>query len=219
MIPISTGTNNVFPEMLDGTTAGTAAALVATGAVTPDSVRARSKRLLVEFTAPDGTSIVDEALVEVALIDAAFTGARAVTDARDVREVVAALADPASTGLSSIAGRVLPLDRRAPGGVYVRLSTDSDGAARTVRVPLVPGTFHTVRIAEARRVAFGEPIELHGPGVLAYDGERDRVLAAGTTATVVVRDDGPHVVDVDHTLMLAADRRCFDLSREGDHGD
>jgi len=34
LVPISTGTNNVFPTMIDGTIAGLAAGLFATGAVT-----------------------------------------------------------------------------------------------------------------------------------------------------------------------------------------
>ncbi|MDY7040901.1 MAG: NAD(+)/NADH kinase, partial [Chloroflexota bacterium] len=38
LMPISTGTNNVFPEMVEGTIAGMAAGVVASGIVDPDRV-------------------------------------------------------------------------------------------------------------------------------------------------------------------------------------
>ncbi len=45
ILPVSTGTNNVFPEMIEGTLAGMAAAALATGVVSPDEVCRRAPRL------------------------------------------------------------------------------------------------------------------------------------------------------------------------------
>jgi predicted polyphosphate/ATP-dependent NAD kinase len=45
LVAISTWTNNVFPSMVDGTVAGMAAGLVATGAVDVDRVSTRVKRI------------------------------------------------------------------------------------------------------------------------------------------------------------------------------
>ena len=73
---ISTGTNNVFPQMVEGTLAGIAAGAVASGAVPVEFATRRSKRLDV---------LIDGELADIALVDAAvttqiFVGARAVWD-------------------------------------------------------------------------------------------------------------------------------------------
>ena len=52
-------------------------------------------------------------------------------------------------------------------------------------------------------------VELRGPGVLAFDGDRERKLAAGQAARLRVVRDGPPVVDVERALELAARRGLF----------
>ena len=64
IVPISTGTNNIFPQMVEGTLAGLAAGLVATGKLTLDWVAGWSKTLAVYV---DG-EFRDLALVDVALL-------------------------------------------------------------------------------------------------------------------------------------------------------
>ena len=107
----------------------------------------------------------------MALVDDVRTGARAVVRPKAIRAVVAAIATPTSTGLSAIAGRLHPIGRHAPGAVVVRL-----GGHRIVRVPIVPGSFDELAIGSVEALADGGSVALHGPGVLAYDGERERVL-------------------------------------------
>jgi len=202
LVAISTWTNNVYPQALDGTAAGCAAGLVAAGEVPLAGVARRTKRLVVT-----GDGFTDIALVDVALIDTAFTGARAVTDPATVRAVVACVALPAATGLSAIAGRVCPVGRWEPGGVMVSLDAT---ARRGVRVPIGPGSFATVGVSRVDRLDEGEGVTLTGPGVLAYDGERHRRLGAGMSVTVTVDGGGPWLLDVEATMAEAAARRCFD---------
>lgn len=215
LIPISTGTNNVFPFTVDGTSAGAAAGLLASGAVAPDEVVRRSKRVsvnVVDEDASDHASPDDVAVVELAVVDTSFVGARAVRDAASIRAVVAAVATPASTGLSSIAGRVHPVDRWEPGGVLVRLGR----GGRRVRVPLAPGDFTTLEVAEVRPLAEGEVVEFHGPGVLAFDGERDRPLSSSARVTASVDRSGPLLIDVERVLVLAARGKMFDRPEDRD---
>jgi predicted polyphosphate/ATP-dependent NAD kinase len=213
LVAISTGTNNVFPSAIDGSSAGAAAALVAAGVVAIGEVAHRAKRISVHIDDPTTGHSNDLALVEVALIDAEFSGARAVVDAADIRHVVAATATPASTGVSSIAGRLQPVDRTDAGGVYVRFGADG----RRVRMPLMPGSFVTVDVAEVRALTSGEPVVLNGPGMLAFDGERDRRVGADATVTLTVDQNGPLVIDVEQTLIRAAHDRRFDVP-EDSHG-
>ena len=218
LIALSTGTNNVFPTSLDGTTAGVAAALVATGAIEMTDVTHQAKRVALRIDDPGrGTVHHDTALVEAALIATAFVGARAVNDPSLIRWVVAAIAEPASTGVASIAGRVHPVDRYGDGGVLIRLGP----GGRQVRVPLAPGTFATVDVQSVEPLATSEPVEVPGGGVLAYDGERTTPVGAHATITVSIEASGPRIIDVEATLVSAARARLFDVSsrRKDAHGD
>jgi len=215
LIAVSTGTNNVFPAMVDATSAGTAAGLVAAGATAAGPAGCRAKVLDVTIESPDGPTQRDLALVDVALVDAARTGARAVVTAASITAVVAAIAAPASTGMSSIAGRLHPLGRDEPGAVVVRF--DEHGRRR-VRAPIMPGRFDTLTVACVAHIDDGQPVVLEGPGVLAYDGERERVLGAGANAIVTITRDGPMVIDVPATLACAARHALFDDDPEAHDG-
>lgn len=218
LIAISTGTNNVFPSALDGTTAGVAAALVATRSIALDHVCMRAKRVALRIDDPARTSVAhDIALVEAALIDTAFVGARAVNDPATIRWVIAAIAEPASTGIASIAGRVHPIHRGDDGGVLITLGS----GGRRVRVPLAPGTFATVEVQSVEPVGFGVPLDVAGGGVLAYDGERSTPVGAQSAITVSIEPSGPRVIDVEAVLVAAARSKQFDVSprRKDVHGD
>jgi hypothetical protein len=229
LIPISTGTNNVFPSSVDGTTAGVAAALVATGVI--ESLVAPAKRVELTIDEPGKDSVAhDAALVEAALIGTAFVGARAVNDPASIRWVVACIANPASTGLASIAGRVYPVRRDAPGGVVIHLAAPGTSGTRQIRVPLAPGTFATLEVESIEPIGESTPIQLPGGGVLAYDGERDTPVAADAIISVSITPSGPRLIDVESTLTAAALGGQFDvatstsrspasLSRKDTHGD
>lgn len=206
VVPVSTGTNNVFPIAWDAASAGTAAGLVASGAVALTDVARPAKRILVRIDRPGGV-VDDVALVDVALVDGAFVGARAVWQPEGIRAVVAAIAVPASSGLSSIAGRAHPVERWAPGGVVVRLGP----GGRRLRLPLSPGSFSTVGVAECIEIGPSESIEWRGPGVLTFDGERTHVLGPHDRATITICADGPMVIDVDRALHAAVRSRHFDV--------
>jgi predicted polyphosphate/ATP-dependent NAD kinase len=218
LIAISTGTNNVFPTAIDGTTAGVAAALVATGAVAIADASYQAKRVALRIDDPTRQTVHHEtALVEAALIETAFVGARAVNDPTAIRWVVAAIAEPASTGVASIAGRVHPVDRRSSGGVLIRLGA----GGRRIRVPLAPGTFASVDVQSVEPLSCSEPLELHGGGVLAYDGERTTPVDVQAAIMVSIEASGPRIIDVEAALVTAARSQLFDVSprRKDAHGD
>src|SRR5439155_23487641 len=75
LIPISTGTNNVFPTFLEGTLAGMAASLIAAGNAGPNAVH-RAPRLAVLINGEEKES----ALVDVVLSSVPFVGSRAIWD-------------------------------------------------------------------------------------------------------------------------------------------
>ena len=77
----------------------------------------------------------------------------------------------------------------------------------------MPGAFARTGVlteAEVERVPDGGTVDLVGPGVLSFDGERDRTLADGQVAHATVRRDGPHVINPQRTIAAAARARRFD---------
>jgi len=215
VLAISTGTNNVFPRFIDGSSAGTAAGLVASGQVPLADATSPAKRLVVTVVRADGSTDTDIALVDVAAIASTQTGSRAVLRAGSIVGVVAAIAHPTSTGLSAIAGRLQPIGRDEPGAVHVVLG-ELAACARRVRVPIVPGQFDVLGVASVAHLGEGDTVTFPGPLVLAYDGERERHVPEGAVAYVRVDSLGPAVVDVDRVLLHAAAHHLFDEPAPGD---
>ena len=117
LVPISTGTNNVFPTMVEGTTAGLAAGLVAMGQVDLAEVSITSKRLEVYI---DGT-LRDIALIDLAISKERAVAARAIWNLGTIHEVFLCLAKPSSIGLSAIGAWLRPVSEDDRAGIYLRL--------------------------------------------------------------------------------------------------
>jgi predicted polyphosphate/ATP-dependent NAD kinase len=189
---LSTGTNNVFPEMREATVAGLAVGLIATERVPADTGLTRAAALRVQVG--DRTEL---ALVDVAVSRARFVGSRAVWRAGDVSEVFVALSTPGAVGLSSIAGLL------APGPLHVRLAPPQE-AALVLHVPLAPGLITPVGVAEYRALEQGVRLEVAGAnGTLALDGEREIERSQHDRVTVELTP-GPYRVDVDAVMRHAA---------------
>jgi predicted polyphosphate/ATP-dependent NAD kinase len=203
LVAISTGTNNVFPAQVEGTLAGLAAGLLATGRVTGGAGVSRAKRLIVSV---DGGP-PDYALVDVALVRDAFVGARAVWRPDLVRDLFLAIAEPGSVGLSSIGAHLHPISRTSPDALHLVLAQPGadDSSLRHVLAPIAPGLVVSAAVASSEIMRPDEPV-LAQPidGVLALDGEREFTVRQGQQVQVTLRLDGPMVVDVLAVLRQAA---------------
>jgi predicted polyphosphate/ATP-dependent NAD kinase len=211
LVAISTGTNNVFPVMVEGTLAGAAAGLIACGVVGTAEASSVAKRIRVEIEGERE----DLALIDAVLLDERWVGSRAVWHPERLREVLLARAEPAAVGLSALGGLLHPVGARDDFGLRVRVGN----GACVVSAPIVPGDYMEVPIASHRPVALEEAVEWEGPGVLAFDGERERRLRPGQRARLSIHRDGPRVVDIERTMRLAACRRAFVQGSEASHGD
>jgi len=204
LVPLSTGTNNVFPRLVEPTTAGAAAGLVASGAVELDLVSRRAKCVRVEIAdEPD-----DFALVDAAFLVDDHVGNLLPFEPAKLRALVLARAEPTALGMSPIGGLLQPVGAAEDGGLFVACAAPG-APGRTLLAPVSAGLYRSVNVASHRRIALGEPIELVGPGVLAFDGDRERKLGRGQRARLTVLRDGPRVIDVERALHLAAERGTF----------
>ena len=203
LAPISTGTNNVFPQMVEGTLAGIAAGAIATGIVPAELATRRSKRLDVLI---DG-EVADIALVDAAVTTQIFVGARAVWDTASLVEMFLTRAEPASIGLSSIGSRVRTIGIDDPEGLYIRLRGDASPSATVVRAPVGPGLILDIDIAEWTTLKPGQKrlIE-HKRGTIALDGEREVELLPNRTVEIGLNSAGPWVIDIVRTHELLVTR-------------
>jgi len=202
MLPLSTGTNNVFPQMAEATVAGSVLGLLAAGGVESKDAAVPVKIIDVE--------IEDEA-PDIALIDAVvtsdqFIGARALLDGSAIERIVLARAEPTAVGMTSVGGLVRPLSDEEDAGLHLLLGK---GGRSKVRAPIAPGMFETLRIKRLETLGFDEAVRFKGPCVLAFDGEREREIQAGQQVSMRVSRSGPSVLDISRTMQLAACRKWF----------
>lgn len=202
LLPISTGTNNVFPSMVEATVAGMAAGLAATGAVPLDEAAYLSTRLDVKL---DG-KVVDLALVDVAVCDDLFVASKAVWDLNKVTQIFLNRADPGAIGLSSIGGLIHPVGAEDPFSLSIVLGD----AGAYVKAPVAPGTIEKVFIESTNTMTVGEEMEINcTPSVLALDGEREVEVQRGCHAAIQLSKEGPRVVDVNRTMNSAMKRKIL----------
>jgi predicted polyphosphate/ATP-dependent NAD kinase len=201
LLPISTGTNNVFPEFHEGTLAGYAAGLLATGKIRRETACWRSKILLVRRNGQP----VDLALVDLAVATDNVIGARAIWEVSHLRELFLTRAQPWSIGLSAIGGALAYLPAESSEGLHLVFGEGADASTQKIRAAIGPGLFTDVFIRRHRRIELNEELKLHfeRPATLAFDGERDLTAQPGDDLTVSLSASGPWVLDVPRALVHA----------------
>ena len=201
LLPISTGTNNVFPVLTEATTAGAAAGLFASGRISAKTLR-QQKAIQIEIT----DESPDLALIDALLSSERFVGARALLKPDAFRSALLTRAEPAAVGITAIGGLLHPIDPYAPEGLWLEFGAD---ASVCVNAPIAPGLYVDVPIEAHQTLSIGQTVRCTGPGVLAFDGERERTLLPGQEARLTLTLDGPSVLDVNAALRQAAQQGLF----------
>ncbi|MFN8503578.1 ATP-NAD kinase family protein [Kouleothrix sp.] len=206
LMPISTGTNNVFPLMIEATTAGLAAGLVACGKAGPAVAHAPRIDVFRGGASP-GAPPDDIALIDAVVYDERFVASRAIWDASKLCEVLLTRAEPGNIGLSSIGAHLLGGDYPPGHGLFLRVGPEG----RPVRAPIAPGLIQTVHVAEYRAIAPGDELLVRHerPCVLAFDGERELELRANASALLRLNPLGPRVIDPRRAVEVAARAGAF----------
>ncbi len=202
LLPLSTGTNNVFPYMFEGTLAGLAAGIVARGMITAPEAIVQRPRLDVEVNG----EVTDLALVDAVVCNDQYIAARAIWDITRVRMVVVAQRLPAQIGFMALAGN-LPLDG-APheSGLVIEIHP----SAPTVLAPIAPGLIVPVGVQRHAPLRAGERVEVSGgPGTIALDGEREVVMRRHDRVAIRLQPAGPRVINPQQVLALAAQQGFF----------
>ena len=200
LLALSTGTNNVFPQLLEPTIGGMVAGLAAAGRLPREQLARRVKVLRMRL--PDGRT--DVGLIDAALLRNDFVGNFLPFDADRLVRILLTRAEPDSVGMSPIGGFIDPVGRDDDCGLLLEM-----GPGRTFAAPLSPGLFRNVSVRSHARVALGTPVAIAGPGVLAIDGDRDHKLEDGASAQITIERDGPWMFDVGASMRHAVRHRMI----------
>jgi predicted polyphosphate/ATP-dependent NAD kinase len=202
MLSISTGTNNVYPAMMEGTVAGMAAA-VAARLDDPYSVCIHDKRVEVYVNG----EYRDMALIDAVISDDEYIGAKAIWDPRRMKHIIVSRCHPATIGFSAVPGVFRTIEDTDDFGMAVELG---EGGERVV-APIAAGILTPMEIKNARIMNFGDEYvyTAASPSMIALDGEREIKLFEGDTAKFVISRSGPWRVLPRVALNKAAEMGMF----------
>jgi hypothetical protein len=200
LLPISTGTNNVFPTLREATVAGAAAGLLASGQIGRDLL-AQQKCISVAIEGERD----DLALIDVLLTSERFVGARALLKPNQFRSALLTRAEPDAVGITSIGGLLHPVDSSADEGLWLEFGDGGD----VVNAPIAPGLYQDISVRACQPLKLEKTVRCVGPGTLAFDGERERTLTDGQEAKLTLSRSGPMVMDVSAALYRAAEIGSF----------
>ena len=202
LLPLSTGTNNVFPEFGEATIAGAALGILARGQINLDDVVIPVK--IIDIHIEDEPS--DIALIDAVVTKDRFVGSRALLDANNLEQILLTRAEPDGVGMTSIGGLMHPVKETDDFGLHLIIGSNTK---TKVHAPIAPGMFSSVSVESSERIEFESKIEFEGPCVLAFDGERERVIKPGQKVSMHVSRTGPKKIDIEKTMTLAACRQLF----------
>lgn len=207
LVPISTGTNNAFPVMVEGTLAGLAAAVVAQRI---PGVREAGIRLARRLEVYRNDELIDVALVDIVAYAERFVASGAIWDPQKIRTVVLAHPRPGTIGASAIGGYLPQAPANGEAGMWLDLGEDG----QAVLAPIAPGLITELAIKSWRKLKVGEQGSITtAPSVLALDGEREIPIKLGEKIIVRLSQNGPHVVDVTAALRAAGQNGVFVVDR------
>jgi len=196
LVPLSTGTNNAFPRFLESTLAGLAAGHYAARRLPREDFTIPTKRLDLY---KNGV-LEDVALVDVAVCDYQFIGARALWEVERLKELFLTQGQPTNIGLASIGGMVHPIRPQDDGGLYVQLGTNG----RSIIAAIAPGLVASVGVQRHLLLQLGVRVPVSfTPSILALDGEREILVNAADHWEVGLSWGGPRVLDIEKVMEAA----------------
>lgn len=205
LLPISTGTNNVFPQMMESTLVGIAAAAIANKVPGIQDAIQRKRRLEVYKNG----NLIDISLIDVVVFDEVFRGSGALWEIEKVVCVILAEQHPAAIGAASIANSLLcPPEHQHSG-----LSIEIGKTGNQVQAVFGPGLILPITIENVRWLIPGQPV--HIPPIvatLALDGERDIMINPRDHYEVVISTNGPRVINMERALEIARINGFFNIT-------
>lgn len=187
IIPISTGTNNAFPILIDPTIAGLAAGFYIKN-------KKDFNYLIKQY--PFLKIVIDKEKEDIALVDLAlsnqnFVGSKAIWDPAVIDQLYLTQSNPVSIGLSSIGSKLTQI----PKNNALRIFFGNQG--KKTYATIAPGLISDLTIKKWELFSFTKKINLTGYlGTIALDGEREIEIYKKNKLQISLEKSGPWVLDV-----------------------
>ncbi|SNS18257.1 Predicted polyphosphate- or ATP-dependent NAD kinase [Anaerovirgula multivorans] len=203
LISISTGTNNVYPEMVEGTVAGMAAAVVASGKHSKDRIGRKDKKIEIY----KNKELTDIALIDAVISKNLFVGSKAIWNMEDIIKIIVSKAHPASIGFSSIVGCKTIIKEDDDFGASVDLTEDR----YAIIAPIAAGLIKEVYMDEPTILNLNEAYvyEAKSNGMIAVDGEREIPFQKNEKIIFKITRGGPFRVNIKKALEDAQKNGFF----------
>lgn len=206
LIPVSTGTNNVYPYFIEGTVAGMAAAIVASHKFPIDKLCIRDKR--IEIYKND--LFIDIALVDIVISKSRFTGAKAIKDTDEILELIACRCHPATIGFSALAGCNCIVRDLDDFGVILRMNKGNT----LINASVAAGVIETINCDDPSLLDLGDVYEYlpEEEGTIALDGEKEIMFSRSDRIAFKITRKGPLRVKINETIELALNNGFFKVA-------
>lgn len=197
IISISTGTNNVYPVMIEGTIAGMAAAAVASNKFNKNDYSIKDKRIEIY----KDSKLIDIALVDTVISDETYIASKAIWDMENIQKIFVTRSHPASIGFSAIVGCKIIVTPQDDYGAYINVNKSD----YSIMAPVSAGVMEPVFVDEPRILTLGEEYEFTAVerGTIALDGEKEVEFSPGDKFTFKITRNGPYHVNVVKALEVA----------------
>jgi predicted polyphosphate/ATP-dependent NAD kinase len=206
LIALSTGTNNVYPKLIEGTVAGIAAAVIASGdQVLLEEACTRDKRIEIY---KNGTYI-DLALVDVVITNDIYIGAKAIWNFDDISTIIVTRGHPASIGFSSIVGCAGIVREVDDFGVALDLKKP----VQKIIAPVAAGMIREIGISRPKEIKINDAYSFiaEEKGMIALDGEREVSFKSGDHLTFKITRHGPKHVNVQRAIEKGMEQGFFNV--------
>lgn len=203
IITISTGTNNAYPVMIEGTVAGMAAAAVASKKYDSSLFIEKDKRIEIY----KDNNLIDIALIDVVISKDAFVASKAIWDMEAIEKIFVSRCHPASIGFSSIVGCKKHITNEDDFGALVDVGVSSPNTLAAVAA----GVITPLSVSEPTIISFEDKYEYiaKDEGTIALDGEREIEFFKGEKFVFKITRNGPLHVDIKKCLQVAQSKGFF----------
>lgn len=203
LISLSTGTNNVYPEMIEGTTAGVAAAVIACKKYDINKLCRKDKRIEIYKNG----ELIDIALIDAVISRNIVVGAKAIWEIEDILKIFVSRAHPASIGFSSIVGCKKIVNREDDFGICVDLTERKN----KIMAAVAAGVIKTILMGDEEKIDLNKEYKFIAEtnGTIALDGEREIIFRNGEEFIFKITRNGPLRVNINDTLELCGKNNFF----------
>ncbi len=209
IVPVSTGTNNVYPAMAEGTVVGMAAAIVAT---TKDykTCCIQDKRIEVSVNGVFN----DIALIDAVVTEDLYPGAKAIWDISRIKHIVVSRCHPATIGFSAIAGCIHVIEDTCDIGLALSFKEQGGLQCRRIIAPVAAGVISKLDISCVEKIPLNTKYSIIADEscMIALDGEREIKVRKDDKIDFIIKRNGPWRVKIRTALEKACNLGMFELT-------